>query len=366
MISVTEIHVPEEAEALVLECLRTGALAQGPRVAQLEDEFAAMCGVDHAVAVGNGTLALELALAVADLEPGDEVVTSPFTFVATVNAALAAGATVRFADIDPASFNIDADAAAAAVTDRTRALVPVHLYGRPAPMDELAALAEDRGLVLVEDSAQAHAASVGGRRTGSWGLGCFSFYATKNMTTGEGGMVTTSDAGLADRMRVLRNQGMRARYQYEVVGHNWRMTDVAASIGLADLHVLDERTEARRRHAAALSERLAGIDGLVTPGPGGSDVRHVFHQYTVRVTGDARMDRDRLAAALAEQGIGNGIYYPKVAYDYDCYRSHPDVIIEPMPEAERAASEVLSLPVHPFLSDDDLDRISEVVRSLLS
>ena len=365
MISVTEIHVPEEAEALVLECLRTGALAQGPRVAQLEDEFAAMCGVDHAVAVGNGTLALELALAVADLEPGDEVVTSPFTFVATINAALAAGATVRFADIDPTSFNIDADAAAAAVTDRTRALVPVHLYGRPAPMGQLAALAEDRGLVLVEDSAQAHGAAIGGRRTGSWGLGCFSFYATKNMTTGEGGMVTTSDAGLADRMRVLRNQGMRARYQYEVVGHNWRMTDVAASIGLAELHVLDERTEARRRHAAALSERLADIDGLVTPDPGGSDVRHVFHQYTVRVTGDARMDRDQLTAALAEQGIGSGIYYPKVAYDYDCYRSHPDVIIEPMPEAERAAAEVLSLPVHPFLSDADLDRIGAEIRTLL-
>src|SRR5690606_36594258 len=170
MISVTEIHVPEEAEALVLECLRTGALAQCPRVAQLEDEFAAMCGVDHAVAVSNGTLALELELAVADLEPGNEVLTSPFTFVATVNAALAAGATVRFADIDPTSFNIDADAAAAAVTDRTRALVPVHLYGRPAPMDELTALAEDRGLVLVEDSAQAHGAATGGRRTGWWGL----------------------------------------------------------------------------------------------------------------------------------------------------------------------------------------------------
>jgi len=303
---------------------------------------------------------------VADLEPGDEVVTSPFTFVATVNAALAAGATVRFADIDPSTFNMDPDAAAAALTERTRALVPVHLYGRPAPMDELSTLALRHDLVLVEDSAQAHGAAIGDRRTGSWGLGCFSFYATKNMTTGEGGMVTTSDARRADRMRVLRNQGMRARYQYEVVGHNWRMTDVAASIGLAELHVLDERTEARRRNAAALSERLAGIEGLVVPDAGGPDVRHVFHQYTVRVTDDARLGRDELSDALGEQGIGSGIYYPRAAYDYDCYRTHPGVVIEPMPRAERAAAEVLSLPVHPFLSDGDLDRIGDAVRSLLS
>jgi len=365
MISVTEVHVPEEAEALVLECLRSGALAQGPRVAQFEAEFAAMCGVEHAVAVGNGTLALELALAVADLEPGDEVVTSPFTFVATVNAALAAGATVRFADIDLDTFNMDATAAEAALTDRTRCLVPVHLYGRPAPLGPLAALAEARGLVLVEDSAQAHAAELDGRRTGSWGLGCFSFYATKNMTTGEGGMVTTSDGHLADRMRVLRNQGMRARYQYEIVGHNWRMTDVAASIGLAELHVLDERTEARRRNAAALSERLAGIEGLIVPDPGGHDVRHVFHQYTVRITGEAKLDRDSLAVALGERGIGSGVYYPKVAYDYDCYRSHPGVVIEAMPNAELVAAQVLSLPVHPFLDATDIDRIGAEIRVLL-
>lgn len=365
MINVTAVHLPEEAESLVLDCLRSGGLAQGPRVAELEAEFAAMCGVEHAVAVGNGTLALELALAVADLRPGDEVLTSPFTFVATVNAALAAGATVRFADIDLATFNLDPDATAAALTPRTRCLLPVHLYGRPAPMERLAPLTERDGLVLVEDSAQAHAAECGGRRTGSWGMGCFSFYATKNMTTGEGGMVTTSDAVLADRMRVLRNQGMRARYQYEVVGHNWRMTDLAASIGLAELHVLEERTEARRRNALGLSERLAGIDGLVLPDLGGSDVRHVFHQYTVRVTTDAAMDRDELSQALLERGIGSGVYYPKVAYDYDCYRAHPDVIVEPMPNAELAASQVLSLPVHPHLAVDDLDRIGEEIGALL-
>lgn len=365
MINVTEVHLPDEAEALVLDCLRSGGLAQGPRVAELEEQFAAMCGTEHAIAVGNGTLALELALAVSGLEAGDEVLTSPFTFVATVNAALAAGATVRFADIELSTFNLDAELAEAALTPRTRCLLPVHLYGRPAPMDRIAELAARNELVLIEDSAQAHAAALNGRRTGSWGLGCFSFYATKNMTTGEGGMVTTSDTGLADRMRVLRNQGMRARYQYEVVGHNWRMTDLAASIGLAELHVLDERTEARRRNAAALSERLAGIDGLVLPDHGGSAVRHVFHQYTVRVTDDAPLDRDGLAAALAERGIGTGVYYPRTAYDYDCYRTHPNVIIDPMPNAELAASQVLSLPVHPHLGSDDVDRIGEEIRALL-
>ena len=366
MIAVTEVHVPEEAEVLVLDCLRSGGLAQGPKVAQLESEVAEMCGVDHAVAVGNGTLALELALAVADLSPGDEVLTTPFTFVATINAALAAGATVRFADIDPLTFNLDPEAASAALNANTRALVPVHLYGRPAPMTALAALADGNDLVLVEDSAQAHAAELDGKRTGSWGLGCFSFYATKNMTTGEGGMVTTSDAALADRMRVLRNQGMRARYEYEVVGHNWRMTDLAAAIGLAELHVLDERTEARRRNAAALSEQLVGIEGLVLPDDGGPAVRHVFHQFTVRVTPDAPISRDRLAEGLAERGIGSGIYYPRVAYDYDCYRSHPGVIVETMPVAESVAAQVLSLPVHPFLREADVDAIAAAVRSLMT
>ncbi len=365
MISVTEVHLPEEAEALVLACLRSGGLAQGPRVAELEEQFAEMCGTAYAVAVGNGTLALELALAVADLEPGHEVLTSPFTFVATVNAALAAGATVRFADIDLSTFNLDPDLTEAALTPRTRCVVPVHLYGRPAPMDRIADLAARNGLVLVEDSAQAHAAAVDGRRTGSWGLGCFSFYATKNMTTGEGGMVTTSDAHLADRMRVLRNQGMRARYQYEVVGHNWRMTDLAASIGLAELHVLEERTAARRRNAAGLSARLTGVEGLVLPDDGGASVHHVFHQYTVRVTQDAALDRDGLAAALGERGIGTGVYYPKVAYDYECYRTHPNVIIDPMPNAELAASQVLSLPVHPYLSEGDLDAIADATRAVL-
>lgn len=364
MIPITTVRFGPEEEELVLQVIRSGQLAQGPMVERFEAACRAMAETEHAVAVNNGTTALVLAVEALGLQPGDEVITSPFTFVATVNAILEAGATVRFADIGD-DFNLRADAAEAAVTDRTRVLMPVHLFGQAADMGAFAALAKSKGLAIIEDAAQAHAARFEGRAVGGWGLGCFSFYATKNLTTGEGGVITTDDDALADRMRVLRNQGMRQRYVYEVAGHNYRLTDLQAAIALPQFDRMPAILERRRANAAYLSEHLAGIDGLTVPTvtPGRD---HVWHQYTVRIGAGARMSRDAFVAALNERGVGCGVYYPKVVFDYDCYRSHPGVVAADVPEAFAAAASVASLPVHVHLTEADLATIVRVIREVLS
>ena len=361
-IPITVVALGPQEERLVIEVLRSGHLAQGPMVERLEAAFARLCNVRHAVAVSSGTTALVGALLAAGIGPGDEVVTTPFTFVATLNAILEVGATARFADVDPADFTLDPDAIEALLNERTRAIIPVHLYGQPAAMGRIGLLARRHGLVVVEDAAQAHGATVDGRPVGSFGIGCFSLYATKNVTTGEGGVVTTDDDAVADRLRLLRNQGMRARYEYELPGHNWRLTDVQAAIGIPQLERLAATTQARRAHARALDAGLAGLPGLVTPVVD-ADRTHVFHQYTVRVGPLAPLGRDELAGHLASAGIGHGVYYPRLVHDYDCYRSRPDVVCDPTPEAARAAAEVLSLPVHPALSEAELERIVAAVRA---
>ncbi|WP_436493135.1 DegT/DnrJ/EryC1/StrS family aminotransferase [Actinokineospora sp. HUAS TT18] len=364
MIPITVVDVAD-AEPYVLEVLRSGVIAQGPMVKRLEDAFAQVAGTKHAVAVNNGTTALVASLQVLDLQPGDEVITSPFTFVATLNAILEAGATARFADIRTDDFCVDPDAVAAQIGPRTKVLMPVHLYGQTADMGKLAPLAAEHGLALVEDSAQAVGASFDGRQAGSYGLGCFSLYATKNVTTAEGGMITTDDDELADRLRVLRNQGMRARYQYEVAGHNYRLTDLHAALGIPQLEKLPALTEARSRNAEALTAGLSGIAGLTTPQVLAGRT-HVWHQYTVLVGDDAKVDRDELAAKLTEKGIGNGTYYPKVVFDYDCYRELPGVIASEVPNATKVAAQALSLPVHPKLTTDELDTIIGAVREVLA
>ena len=363
-IPISAMTLGEDEEALVLRVLRSGHLVQGPMVDRLEQAFAELCGVEYAVAVSSGTSALALAVESLGLEPGAEVLTSPFTFVATLNAILEAGATARFVDIDANDFTMQTDQLEDQITDRTLVILPVHLYGQPAAMETIAPIADARGIAIIEDAAQAHGATVHGRSVGSFGIGCFSLYATKNVTTGEGGVVTTNDAKVADRLRLLRNQGMRRRYEYELPGHNCRLTDLHAAIGVAQLARLETFTASRRRNAAQLDAGLAGLPGLVLPA-GTPERTHVFHQYTVRVTAEARCDRDTLAEELRRRGIGTGLYYPRAVYDYQCYRDHPRVRVERMPEAERAAREVLSLPVHPALSDGDLDRIVTSVRTVL-
>lgn len=361
MIPISVVDV-RDAEPLVLEVIRSGVLAQGPMVQRLEDAFADVVGVRHAVAVNNGTTALVAALQVLGLQPGDEVVTSPFTFVATLNAVLEAGATVRFADIREEDFAVDPALVAVRVGERTRALLPVHLYGQTADMGPITDLARERGLHVVEDAAQAHGASYGGRAAGSFGTGCFSFYATKNLTTGEGGMVTTDDDGVADGLRLLRNQGMRQRYQYEVPGHNYRMTDLQAAVGLPQVGRLASIVERRKENARRLSEGLGDVPELTVPRelPGRS---HVWHQYTVLL--DASVDRDRVVADLNQAGVGAGVYYPRTVFDHDCYRDHPRVVVEEVPVAESVARRCLSLPVHQHLTDEQLDTIVQSVRRAL-
>jgi dTDP-4-amino-4,6-dideoxygalactose transaminase len=231
-------------------------------------------------------------------------------------------------------------------------------------MLSLMRLADSSGIAVVEDAAQAHAASVADRFVGSFGTGVFSFYATKNVTTAEGGIVTTNDDALADRLRLLRSQGMRTRYEYELPGYNYRMTELQAALGVAELERLDDYTEKRRANAAVLREGLATMNGIALPATS-PDRKHVYHQFTVRVTPRCRVSRDELASALLELGVETGVYYPKPVYAYPCYQSHPGVQLSSAPEAERAAQQVLSLPVHPWLRPDDLQHIISAVRSVV-
>ncbi len=364
MIPLSKVVVDAETEALVLETLRSGQLAQGPMVARFEELCRTMAATAHCVAVNNGTTALELALKVANIGPGDEVITSPFTFAATVNAIVHSGATAVFADITD-DFTINPVLVSEQLTDRSRAIMPVHLYGLPADMVSLTSTAEAHNLRIIEDAAQAHGATVNGNNIGAYDLATYSFYATKNLATGEGGAITTNSDADNERMRILRNQGMRARYQYEEPGFNLRMMDLVAALAISQFEGRVSM-EARRRHnARALTEGLAGIDGLVLPfEPAGRS--SVWHQYTVRISPDARHSRDDVMKLLQENGVGCGVYYPYAAYDYDCFRNHPQVRWERCPVAEACAAEVLSLPVHQHLSEADLETIITTVRRVMT
>jgi dTDP-4-amino-4,6-dideoxygalactose transaminase len=363
MIPITSVRFGPDEEELVLQVLRSGSIAQGPMVKKFEDRFAELSGVRHAIAVNNGTTALVAALEVMDLEPGDEVLTTPFTFVATVNAILEAGATVTFADIRMDDFNIDPVSVAERVTARTKVLAPVHLYGQMADMAPLVSIANERGLRILEDSAQSHLATYNGAAAGSFGVGTFSFYATKNLTTGEGGMITTNDDTIADRLRVLRNQGMRERYVYEVAGHNYRLTDLQAALVLPQLDRYDATVATRKTNAARLTAGLENVPGIAVPSE--LDGRsHVWHQYTIRVTEDSDLDRDEFAAKLHEAGVGAGVYYPKLIGDYDAYRDNPQVRLSETPIAASVAQQVISLPVHHWLSDDDIAFVIDTVSTL--
>lgn len=357
------VRLGDDVEGLVLEVLRSGMLAQGPMVGRLEAEFAAMVGVEHAVAVNNGTTALIAALQALGIGPGDEVITSPFTFVATLNAILEVGAVARFGDISTDDFNVTATSLESLINGRTRVLMPVHLYGQCADMAAISSLATRHDLRIVEDAAQAFGASADGRGAGGWDVGCFSLYATKNVTSGEGGFVTTADERVADCVRILRNQGMRRRYDYEMPGNNFRLTDLQAAVCLPQLAGYAMNVAARARNATYLSHGLAGLEGYTVPaqitGRG-----HVWHQYTVLVGPGSRLDRDAVVDGLNERGIGAGVYYPRAVYDYECYREHDRVVVDGSPTAERVARQCLSLPVHQHLGPGELDRIVTVMREL--
>lgn len=346
--------IGDEERAAVDAVLRSGMLAQGPEVAAFEAEFsAALGGGRPTAAVNSGTSGLHLGLLAAGIGKGDEVVVPSFTFAATANAVALAGATPVFADIEPASFNLAAASVESVIGPRTTAIMPVHLYGHPADMSALSAVAEKHSLQIFEDAAQAHGATIDGRQVGTFGrFAMFSLYPTKNMTSGEGGMVVSGDEATDARVRLLRNQGMARQYENEIAGFNARMTDIHAAIGRVQLGKLAGWTADRRRNAARLDAELRGVaTPPVTPG-----YEHVYHQYTIRVDDD----RDGFARALREEfGVATGVYYPTPVHRLPSF----DLSID-LPETERAARTALSLPIHPSLTEADLDRVVAAVNTL--
>jgi dTDP-4-amino-4,6-dideoxygalactose transaminase len=358
MIPISKPDIGAAEEAAVLDVLRSGMLAMGRRTAAFEEAWAAYCGVGHAVLMSNGTVAQEAILHALGIGPGDEVITVSFSFNATVSAILRAGARPVFVDIREDDFCMDPAQVEAAITPRTRAIMPVHLYGLMADMDALADIARRHGLTIIEDAAQAHGARYRGRRAGQFGPAMFSLYATKNLMTGEGGFATTDDDDVADRLRLFRNHGMRVRYYHEELGTNYKPTDLAAAIGLAQLERLDERTERRRANAAYLTANLAG-DYLVPAVPEGRE--HVWHQYVVRFPGE----RQAVIDGLTERGIGTLIYYPVPIHRQAYLQAYvPGAETLDLPVTDRLSDEVLAIPVHPRLSEEDLAAIVAAVRAV--
>lgn len=356
MIPVAKPIIGDEEIAAVVEVLKSGQLAQGSVVADFEAAFRDYIGVKNAVATANGTTALHVALLAHGIGAGDEVITSPFTFIASANSILYTGAQPVFVDIEPDTFNINADRLEAAITSRTKAIMPVHLYGNPADMKAIMEIARRHDLAVIEDCAQAHGAEAYGHKVGSFGTGCFSFYPTKNMTSGEGGMVTSNDETVAETARLLREHGARVRYHHEMLAFNFRMTNIHAAIGRAQMDKVVAWTAARQANAARLNELL---DGVVRTPTVRDWATHVYHQYTIRIPGG----RGDAQARMAEMGVGIGVHYPIPVHKQPMYvdRGYTDSL----PEAEKAAAEVISLPVHPSLTDDDLVTIADAVKSLV-
>jgi perosamine synthetase len=358
-ISLTSVLVDDESVRAVLDVLKSGQLAQGPKVEEFERVFADYIGTNYAIAVNSGTAALHVGLLAAGIVRGDEVITTPFSFIATANCCLFCGAIPVFVDIDDATFNIAPHLIEEKITPYTKAIIVVHLYGQSCDMDEIIEICRKHNLVLIEDACQAHGAKYHGRKVGSFGIGCFSFYPTKNMTTGEGGMITTNDEDIAHKARMIRQHGQSKRYVNDLLGYNFRMTDISAALGICQLNNLDVANAKRIRNARYLSEYISQIEGLVTPYVA-PNRKHVFHQYTIKVEEDYRLSRDELQQRLIEKRIGSNVYYPIPIHQQPLYQSLG--YNDSLPASEEVAKKVLSLPVHPELTGEDLRKIVEALR----
>jgi dTDP-4-amino-4,6-dideoxygalactose transaminase len=349
-----------EVNAAVQRVLDSAQFILGDEVAGFEREFAAYCQASECVALNSGTSALHLALLAAGVGPGDEVITVPFTFVATVSSIVYTGATPVLVDIDPVRYTMDPAALERRITPRTKAIVPVHLYGQPADMDPILEIARRRRLVVIEDAAQAHGAEYKGRRCGSIGdIAAFSFYPGKNLGAyGEGGAAVTSNPDYARTMRVLRDWGQERKYEHRLKGFNYRMDGIQGAILRVKLRHLESWTEARRSRAA-LYDRLLADAGVRTPAAG-PDVRHVYHVYTVRTP-----ERERFRRVLAERGISTGVHYPIPVH---LQPAHADLgyAAGAFPHAERAAEQVVSLPMFPELTDGQVSDIAGAVRDAVA
>jgi len=361
MISIAQPSISRTEINAVSNVLRSGKLVMGKKVEEFEENFANFIGTRYSIATSNGTTALYLALLALDIGPGDEVITTPFSFIASANAILFTGAKPVFVDIDPKTFNLDPKLLSSKISQKTKAILPVHLYGLPSNMPEILRVAKKHQLLVVEDACQAHGAAIKRKKAGSFGnLACFSFYATKNMTTGEGGIITTNSLRLANKIKLLRSHGMKKRYYHTSIGYNFRMTDIAATMGIEQLKKLDAFNKIRRRNADRLSKALASTRGIVLPeSPDG--YIHAYHQYTIRILKNFPLSRASLLKKLEKAGIEGLIYYPVSIHQQKAYRSLGHT--ETLRVAELASKEVLSLPIHPNVTVKDIDYIVSIITS---
>jgi len=365
MMPIAKPYIGKEEIKAVSEVLKSGIIAQGPKVRELEEKFAKLCGTKYAVAVNSGTAALHTALHVAGIEQGDEVITTPFTFIATANTILMQQAKPVFVDIDEDTFNIDANKIKEKITKKTKAIVTVDLYGLLCDYNEIGKIAKTNNLMIVEDACQAVNAESNGKKAGNFGdIAAFSFYGTKNITSGEGGMITTNNQEYAEKAKLFRQHGRSkmTSYEYSGLGYNYRATDISAAILLEQLKKIEIITKKRIENAAYLSENLGKIKGIKVP-DAKSDGSHVFHQYTIRVLENFKLSRDELNEHLNKKGIGTGIYYPKPLHllphlkKFGCNDGD-------FPIAEKLSNEVISLPVHPHLAKEQLDYIIKVFNEI--
>ncbi len=360
MIPISKPLLDEKELEQITDVINSGMLAQGLKVKQFEEDFARYIGTKHAIATSNGTTALHAALLTTGIKKGDEVITTPFTFIATANSILYCNAKPVFADVNEEDFNIDPAKIEEKITSKTKALLIVHLYGQPCNMDKITDICNKHNITLIEDACQAHGAEFNGQKVGSFGTGCFSFYPTKNMTTGEGGMITTNSDEIAKKARIIRNHGSQKQYFHEMLGYNYRMTDIAAAIGISQLKKLESFIEKRISNANYMTKRLEKVKGIIPPKIF-SNRRHVFNQYTIRITDDFPVNRDKLGEILKSNDIGYGIYYPLPINRQPIYKKNNN---DNFPVSERLSDEVISLPVHPSLNESDLNKICTIIEGI--
>lgn len=365
MIVVSKPYIDNKEINAVKQVLKSGMIVQGPRVAELEKRFTEKVGTKYCVALNSGTAAIHAGLYGLGIEQGDEVITTPFTFVATANPVIMLNAKPIFVDVDENTFNIDPKQIEGAITSKTKAILPVHLYGRCSDMDSINEVAKKHNLAVLEDACQSHNAKYKGKYAGNLAdAGAFSLYATKNMMSGEGGLLTTNSEEVYERAKRFRQHGMRQSgdYAYLDLGYNYRLTDVLASIALVQLDRLDKFTQKRQKNAKYLLKNISGIKGLILPNID-KDYEHCYHQFTIRITSEFPISRDEFVAKLKEQEIFSGIYYPKPLHLHPQFQKL-DYKEGDFPVAEKLAKEVVSLPIHPLLKKEDLERVVSVIKSI--
>lgn len=333
--------------------MKSGILTQGKKVKEFEERFSEFTGAKYGIAVSSGTTALITSLLSHNIKK--EVITTPFTFISTANSIIFAGGKPVFTDIDE-DFNIDIEKINEKITKKTEAILPVHLFGNPCNMKEIMDLVEDHNLILIEDACQAHGAVFENKKVGSFGTGCFSFYPTKNITTGEGGMITTDDEKIEEKCKLIRNIGMKSQYEYVFLGYNFRMNEISAAVGIEQLKKIGFFIKKRRKNAQYLTKKLKNIKGIIIPKEN-KKAFHVYHQYTIRITDEYPINRDQLQQKLKENDIASKIYYPLPLNKLKLYNSE-----DRCPNAEKFSKEVLSLPIHPSVNEKDLDLILKVIK----